>query len=76
MYIKRILILICISLFLPITSIDVFAQGEDPVLAGMIMLYTDKAKDELKQQEQMMLLESTGHIWIKEEVESIILEQL
>ena len=48
----------------------VYAQGEDPVLAGMIMLYTDKAKDELKQQEQMMLLESTGHIWIKEEVES------
>ena len=29
----------------------------------------DKAKKELKQQEQMMQLVSTGHIWIKEEVE-------
>ena len=45
------------------------AQGQDPVLAGMILLYTDKAKKELKQQEAMMLLETTGHIWIKEEVE-------
>lgn len=44
------------------------AQGNDPVLAGMIALYTNKAKKELKQQEQMMLLESTGHIWITEEV--------
>jgi hypothetical protein len=45
------------------------AQGQDPVLAGMIIAYTDKAKKELKQQESMMLLETTGHIWIKEEVE-------
>lgn len=45
------------------------AQGEDPVLAGMILLYTDKAKKELKQQESMMLLESTGHIWIRDEVQ-------
>ena len=44
------------------------AQGNDPVLAGMIVLYTDKAKKELKQQEKMMLLEATGHIWITEEV--------
>ena len=45
------------------------AQGEDPVLAGMILLYTDKAKKELKQQESMMLLESIGHIWIRDEVQ-------
>lgn len=73
MYIKRFLIIICITLILPMMATDIcklYAQGEDPVLAGMIMLHTDKAKDELKQQEQMMLLESTGHIWIKEEVES------
>ena len=44
------------------------AQGNDPILAGMIALYTDKAKKELKQQEKMMLLEATGHIWITEEV--------
>lgn len=44
------------------------AQGNDPVLAGMIALYTNKAKNEYKQQEKMMLLESTGHVWITEEV--------
>lgn len=47
----------------------VHAQGEDPVLAAMILSYTEKAKKELNQQESMMLLESTGHMWIKEEVE-------
>ena len=51
------------------TSVSLLAQGNDPVLAGMILPSTDKAKKELKQQEKMMLLESTGHIWIKEEVE-------
>lgn len=50
-------------------SVSLLAQGNDPVLAGMILMYTDKSKKELKQQEKMMLLESTGHIWIKEEVE-------
>jgi len=44
------------------------AQGSDPVLAGMILLYTDKAKKEYKQQEAAMLLESTGHVWITAEV--------
>ena len=47
------------------------AQGNDPVLAGMILAYTNKAEKELKQQEQMMLLESTGHLWIKEEVQGV-----
>ena len=50
-------------------GVSLLAQGNDPVLVGMILMYTDKAKKELKQQEKMMLLESTGHIWIKEEVE-------
>ena len=44
------------------------AQGNDPTLAAMILLYTDKAKKEYKQQEQAMLLETTGHVWITEEV--------
>lgn len=56
-------------LFLSVSISKVCAQGIDPALAGMIVLYTDKAKKELQQQEKMMLLESTGHIWIKEEVE-------
>ena len=39
----------------------------DPVLAGMIYAYTDKAEKELKNQEKVMLMQTTGHIWLKEE---------
>ena len=42
----------------------------DPALAGMIVLYTDKAEKQLKAQEKVMLLQTTGHIWTKEEVEA------
>ena len=65
------IIVLLITLALPLFGLggSLHAQGNDPVLAGMILMYTDKAKKELKQQEKMMLLETTGHIWIKEEVE-------
>ena len=67
---KRILLIMTLVLSLPFCKSGfLHAQGQDPTLAGMILLYTDKAKKELKQQEAMMLLETTGHIWIKEEVE-------
>ena len=42
----------------------------DPVLAGMILLYTDKAQKELKNQEKVMMLQTIGHIWTKEEVQA------
>lgn len=42
----------------------------DPVLAGMILAYTDKAQKELKNQEKVMLMQTTGHLWTKEEVEA------
>mgnify|MGYP007027013493 CR=1 FL=1 len=48
------LILLLFSLILPFDGQDgsfLRAQGNDPVLAGMIFQYTDKAKKELKQQE-------------------------
>lgn len=67
---KQILLTLTLFLLFPFCKQGfLHAQGQDPVLAGMIMAYTDKAKKELKQQESMMLLETTGHIWIKEEVE-------
>ena len=67
---KRILLILTLVLSLPFCKSGfIHAQGQDPTLAGMILLYTDKAKKELKQQEAMMLLETTGHIWIKEKVE-------
>jgi hypothetical protein len=36
----------------------------------MIMVYTDKAKSELKSQEQAMAMQTTGHIWLKEEMQA------
>ena len=73
---KRLLLFFAmlISLTLPFERLGgsfLQAQGNDPVLAGMILAYTNKAEKELKQQEQMMLLESTGHLWIKEEVQGV-----
>ena len=58
------LILLLFSLILPFDGEDgsfLRAQGNDPVLAGMIFQYTDKAQKELKQQEQMIQLVSTCH---------------
>ena len=47
------------------------AQAQtDPTLAGMILAYTDKAKDQLKAQEKTMMMQTTGHLWIREEVEA------
>ena len=43
----------------------------DPTLAGMILGYTNKAEKELKSQERAMLMQTTGHLWIREEVEGM-----
>ena len=56
-------------LLLCIGTTEMQAQN-DPTLAGMILLYTDKAERELKNQEKVMLLQTTGHIWTKEEVQA------
>ena len=67
----RLIMLLVVALTIPFWGVGgstAYAQGQDPTLAGMILLYTEKAKKELKQQEEMMLLESTGHVWITEEV--------
>lgn len=54
---KRLLLFFAmlISLTLPFKGLGgsfLRAQGNDPVLAGMILAYTNKAEKELKQQEQ------------------------
>ena len=46
-----------------------YAQS-DPTLTGMILMYTNKAEKQLKNQEQVMLMMTTGHIWTKEEVKA------
>lgn len=64
----RLTILMTCILLLCAGTLKVRAQN-DPVLAGMILLYTDKAQKELKSQEKVMLLQTTCHIWTKEEIE-------
>lgn len=61
---KRILLI----LFVITATLQSGAQT-DPTLAGMILAYTNKAKSELKAQERAMMLQTTGHLWIREEVE-------
>ena len=51
-------------------GIKVHAQL-DTTLTGMVLIYTEKAKKTLKNQEKVMLLQTTGHIWTKEEVEAV-----
>ena len=46
-------------------SIDKTYAQSDPTLTGMILMYTNKAEKQLKNQEQVMLMMTTGHIWTK-----------
>ena len=55
-----------------IPGIRSMAQGVDPTLTSMILMYTNKAEKQLKSQERVMMLETTGHIWVKEEVEGTV----
>ena len=52
---------IWISLLLLCFGIGKVRAQNDPVLAGMILLYTEKAEKELKNQEKVMLMQTTGH---------------
>ena len=61
---------IFITIILMCLGIKVHAQI-DPTLTGMVLIYTEKAKKTLKNQEKVMLLQTTGHIWTKEEVEAV-----
>ena len=47
------------------------AQSLDPTLAGLIAVYTERMGNSLEAQEKVMLLESTGHIWVEEEVDAV-----
>jgi hypothetical protein len=61
---------ILLLMMLMIATMKGFAQQTDPVLSGMIVAYTEKAESQLKSQEKVMLMQTTGHIWTKEEVEA------
>lgn len=59
-----------LSILMFVSTVLSMSAQSDPVLAGMILSYTDKAEKQLKSQEKAMLLQTTGHIWTKEEVEA------
>ncbi len=63
----RYIVAVAIVMLLGIGNVQ--AQS-DPTLTGMIMMYTKKAEKQLKTQEQVMLMMTTGHIWTKEEVQA------
>ena len=56
-----------ILFFIP--TLTCLSQGMDATLAAMITEYTKKAEKQYKSQQNMMFLETEGHLWIKEEVE-------
>lgn len=60
------IILLILSVCMPSVS---HAQV-DPVLAGMIIEYTNKAKSQYNSQLTTMAVETEGHIWLKQEMES------
>jgi hypothetical protein len=62
---KRVILVMMLLL-----SINSIKAQNDPVLAGMILLYTEKAEKTLKNQELAMMMLTTGHLWTKEEVEA------
>ena len=47
------------------------AQSIDPALTAMILLYTEKAEESLRSEQEAMLLETSGHIWVKSEVDGV-----
>lgn len=59
-----------ILLMLSLSIGKIMAQSMDPTLAAMVLLYTEKAESTLEAQKKAMLLETTGHIWIEEEVDN------
>lgn len=42
----------------------------DPALAGMILEFTEKAKSQYNSQLETMAMETEGHVWLKQEVET------
>ena len=58
-----------ILLLLMLSSMATSLAQTDPTLAGMIIGYTNKAENQLKAQEKAMMMQTTGHIWTKEEVQ-------
>lgn len=66
---KTIVLPILLGLLVWMNPTRSYAQM-DPVLTGMIIDYTNKAKSQYNSQLKTMAAETEGHVWLKQEVES------
>ena len=66
---KTIVLPILLGLLVWMNPTRSYAQM-DPVLTGMIIDYTNKAKSQYNSQLKTMATETEGHVWLKQEVES------
>lgn len=66
---RRLKVILAAIMMMSVCSSRLFAQA-DPTLSAMILLYDLNMSKQLKSQEAVMLLETTGHIWTKNEVEA------
>lgn len=62
-------LLLAVTLMLAV-ALPMRAQS-DPTLVGMIVAYTKKAEKQLRAQKSAMALQTTGHIWLKEEMDAV-----
>lgn len=63
--------IVCVILLILSVCVPSVSHAQvDPVLAGMIIEYTNKAKSQYNSQLETMAIETEGHIWLKQEVES------
>ena len=67
---KKILRYTAMTLIAMTATMKAGAQSLDPTLAGLIAVYTERMGNSLESQNKIMLLESTGHIFIEEEVDA------
>ena len=65
---KALVAMVVFTLILQLVPYSLNAQN-DPILAGMVLTFTETAKNKYDKQLGAMALESTGHIWTAEEVE-------
>ena len=66
---KHTLYSILLILFVCLAPCNSHAQT-DPALAGMILEFTEKAKSQYNSQLETMAIETEGHVWLKQEVET------
>lgn len=66
--IRTYILAIMLTILLPY-QVKAQTVSVDPTLTAMILEFTQKAKSQYKSQEEMMALQTTGHVWLKQEMD-------